>query len=405
MLIDDSISVTANTGLSEARASDTPVMPRLLFDVTRLLESGLHTGIQRVVRRLFAAAQRQRHLTGCAVLAVTFQRDQWFALQYLVPHPLEGIEAEAQPDVQPIVPGTGDHIMMFDASWYCDPWPAVDAARSRGAKVYGMVHDLLPLERSVWFRDGLQQRFGDHLQSLAGRAEMVFVPSETVRQRLLQKSKLPESFVQVLAHGGDFYSPGCQQQSSLDTVRQLASTIRGSFYCALGTLEPRKNHAFVLDAFEQLWSQGSSAQLVVVGNRGWRVNELLMRLDAHPQLGHKLFVFSDLDDIALHWLLKRAEALLYMSNDEGFGLPVLEAAMAGCAVICSDIPVLRETGGDWPHYVRLDDLPALVDALMPASNEPPRNETRTTPWRTWDQVAQTLYSFVALERVADATST
>jgi hypothetical protein len=96
--------------------------------------------------------------------------------------------------------------LLFDASWYADPWPAVDAALTRGARLVGMVHDLLPLEHPEWFREGLELRFGAHLNQLAERAEQLFVPTTVVRSRLLERLSrqgLP-STVNVLAHGGDF---------------------------------------------------------------------------------------------------------------------------------------------------------------------------------------------------------
>ncbi len=370
---------------------------RLLFDVTRLLESQLHTGIQRVVRSLLAASQRRLVSPQCEVLTVTFEGSAWHAYTCLAPHPLEARGNQVQPAGEPIEPGSGDILLLFDASWYCDPWPAVDAALARGARLFGMVHDLLPLQRSAWFRDGLQQRFHTHLQALSERAEQIFVPSQVVRDKLLTAPGLPATHVQVLPHGADFRPPSLAPGTLPDELLAFAEVPQQPLFFVLGTLEPRKNHALVLDAFERLWAAGHSARLLFVGHRGWEVEALLARIDNHPLLGTQLRQAGNLDDAALMWLFTHATALVYMSRDEGFGLPVLEASMLGCPVICADIPVLREVGGGWPRYVEPQAVP-LFEALL----DPPARTGTKQAGRTWDQVADRLGQYLQIDMAATA---
>ena len=369
-------------------------MNRLLFDVTRLVESGLHTGIQRVVRCLLAACERQFPAPAYQVLAVTFQGEQWQAFSALSPHPCQGLGELAQAQGQPIEPGDGDILLMFDASWYTDPWPAVDAALARGARLAGMVHDLLPLEHAEWFREGLQQRFADHLNNMAERAERLFVPTEAVRGRLIERlagqgSALP---VSVLAHGGDFCEllPDAAQLQALQASLPAPGTDSDPLYLVLGTLEPRKNHSLVLDAFDALWARGHQSRLLLVGKVGWQVDPLLERLHNHPLLNRRLFHGANLSDPQLRWLISQSTALIYVPKDEGFGLPVLEASMLGCPVIASDIAVLREAGGQWPCFITPDSLPELITAI-----ETDAWRTANPPaQRTWDQVARKLGTFL-----------
>ncbi|MFN0630266.1 glycosyltransferase, partial [Bacillus anthracis] len=56
-------------------------------------------------------------------------------------------------------------------------------------------------------------------------------------------------------------------------------------FLMVGTLEPRKGHAQVLDAFENLWKGGANLNLVIVGKVGWMVDLLVQRLCSHPELG------------------------------------------------------------------------------------------------------------------------
>ncbi|WP_392520065.1 glycosyltransferase family 4 protein [Pseudomonas putida] len=283
---------------------------------------------------------------------------------------------------------------MFDASWYAEPWPAVDAALVRGARLVGMVHDLLPLEHAEWFREGLKQRFADHLYNMAERAEQLFVPTQAVRGRLIARlagqGKSPP--VSVLAHGGDFCDllPDATQLQALQASLPAPGTDSDPLYLVLGTLEPRKNHSLVLDAFDALWARGHQSRLLLVGKVGWQVDPLLERLHNHPLLNRRLFHGANLSDPQLRWLIRHSTALIYVPKDEGFGLPVLEASMQGCPVIASDIAVLREAGGQWPCFITPDSLPELITAI-----ETDAWRTANPPaQRTWDQVARQLGTFL-----------
>lgn len=369
-------------------------MNRLLFDATRLLESGLHTGIQRVVRCLLSAAQRQFGQPGCQILPVTFDGDQWQAFDCLAPHACQGLGIHAQTPGQLIEPGDGDILLLFDASWYANPWPAVDAALAHGARLVGMVHDLLPLEHPEWFREGLEQRFSEHLHALAKRAEQLFVPTQAVRSRLVERLARHDlqRTVNVLAHGGDFCTlmPSAEQIHSYTDSLPAPATADDPLYLVIGTLEPRKNHGLVLDAFDALWAQGKQPRLLFVGNVGWQVDRLLERLQTHARLNERLFHAANLSDPALLWLIRNSTALIYVPRDEGFGLPVLEAAMQGCPVIAADIPVLREAGRQWPCYIKPDSLPELIQAIDTFA----QRETAQPFSRTWDDVALQLGTFL-----------
>ncbi|MCK2097403.1 glycosyltransferase [Thauera aromatica] len=372
-------------------------MTRLLFDVTRLLQSGLHTGIQRVVRRLLGASARQLAGEGGEVWPVVFEGEQWRRLPHLAPHALEGCGVQPQPAGWPIMPGAGDALLLFDASWYADPWPAVSAALARGARLYGMVHDLLPLDRPDWFRTELQPRFGDHLHQLCRQATRVFVPSQISAARLTTWCAAHRAAprIALLPHGGDFCAAGAQAGAAPLPVELKAllgsCSAAAPLFLVLGTLEPRKGHARILDAFDALWAAGGRQRLLFVGKVGWSVDGLLRRIDAHPLRERQLFHRAAVDDPTLLHCFRHARALIHLAQDEGFGLPVLEAAMQQCPVIAADIPVLREAGMGWPEYVPLHDEAALRTAILRAS----RARSAQPPCRTWDSVARQLGEVLA----------
>lgn len=377
-------------------------MDRLIVDVTRTLESGLHTGIQRVVRRLHAGLTCEAPARGWHVVPVIFEGEQWQALEYLPPHPFELGPVTTRPPGQaparyPFKPCSGDVILLADASWYLNPWPAVDAALARGARLSGMVHDLLPVRRPEWFQPSLAPVFHAHLNRLIERAAQIFVPSHHVLEQLtayIEASGLdafddgPPEIVR-LPHGADL-SPEAPIVLSERSGHDVATPASADLFIAVGTIEPRKNQGLILDAFERLWANGGEQHLLLIGAAGWRVDGLLARLAAHPQRGRRLFHPESVTDSQLVGLYRQARALLYLSRDEGFGLPIVEASYHGCPVIATDIAPLREAGGDWPTYLPPNDVDALVEAL---SNVPAGTNAR--PCRTWRQVAVELLAVLS----------
>jgi glycosyltransferase involved in cell wall biosynthesis len=94
-----------------------------------------------------------------------------------------------------------------------------------------------------------------------------------------------------------------------------------------------------------------SSQLVVVGIEGPDTRAIQAEI-SELRLATNVLLLSGLSDAELQWCYRHCRLLLAPSKIEGFGLPIGEALLAGCPVVCSDIPAFREVGGDRCHYVR-----------------------------------------------------
>ena len=137
------------------------------------------------------------------------------------------------------------------------------------------------------------------------------------------------------------------------------------FFVTLGTIEPRKNHALLLDAWQELSRRLDPPrlpQLLIVGSRGWENAETFARLDALPP-GGPVRELNGLDDGAVAELLGRSHGLLMPSRAEGFGLPLTEAAARGIPVISAPLPVARELLGGYARYLPPDDARAWAGAV------------------------------------------
>lgn len=170
----------------------------------------------------------------------------------------------------------------------------------------------------------------------------------------------------------------------------------------VGTVEPRKGHAQVLDAFELLWASQQDANLLIVGKQGWMVEALVERLREHPESGKRLFWFEGIDDDYLSSLYAQSDALIAASLGEGFGLPLIEAAQYKLPLIARDIPVFREVAGEHAFYFQGEQPQTLSDSLtawlgLHRNAEHPKSESM--PWLTWDQSAKQL--FLASQMLAE----
>ncbi|MDZ7905897.1 MAG: glycosyltransferase family 1 protein [Cypionkella sp.] len=137
-------------------------------------------------------------------------------------------------------------------------------------------------------------------------------------------------------------------------------TPRPPYFVALGTIEPRKNHRLLFDIWAQM-GQGAP-QLIVIGGKGWADAALFDQMAQLQRTGAVIHA-ENLPDGAVVTLLQGASALLFPSLAEGFGLPPIEAAALGTPVIASDLPVLRETCGQFAVYLSPSDVYSWMETI------------------------------------------
>jgi len=162
-------------------------------------------------------------------------------------------------------------------------------------------------------------------------------------------------------------------------------------YLMVSTIEPRKNHAYLLDAFEILWAQGIDVRLCIIGKIGWKCEMLVERIRSHREYGKRLFMCNRVDDSSLEFAYRSSRALLFPSVVEGFGLPLVEAMQRGLPAMASDIPVFREVGRDFLAYFDLQDPASLADqvaAYERTDRFPAQQGIREWQWPGWREASQ-----------------
>lgn len=271
---------------------------------------------------------------------------------------------------------TGDVLLLPDAIWGSRiPLDIFNRLRSDGITLASVAYDLLPLRRPEYFEPELVRQFAAWYERASSDMDFWLAISRHTGRDLtayLAARGRGEVPVRVLPLGTDLDASSGPQGPIRPHVRSWFDR-PGPHVLCVGTIEPRKNHELVLDAFELHWSRGGTATLLVAGRRGWLCERISARLDRHSERSRRLHVAHDLTDAELRFAYGHATAAVSASHDEGYGLPVVEGERYGAAVLASDIPSHREVAGKETRFFRPDDpagLAGLIDGLGPT--RPPR---------------------------------
>jgi glycosyltransferase involved in cell wall biosynthesis len=214
------------------------------------------------------------------------------------------------------------------------------------------IHDLHFLHDPTHFTRRGVSVFTRFLDLVRAEAALVVCPSEATRADCVAAG-IDEGRIRVTPWGTDRTAVA---PAEVQRVRQ-AYGLERPFILFVGTIEPRKNLGRLLEAFGRLGDV--DADLVLVGPAGWS--------DPPATNARRLGFVPDRD---LHALYAAATVVSYPSLREGFGLPVLEAMVEGLPVLASDLPVLREVGGDAAVWFDPLDLESIAGALRLAATRP-----------------------------------
>jgi alpha-1,2-rhamnosyltransferase len=281
-----------------------------------------------------------------------------------------------------VIPKQGDLILLLDSSWVYPIWPAVKNARRNGAIVGLVVYDLIQVTHPHLFTSTIVERFQKWFDQAVENVDFFIAISKTTRDKV---AKYAESKRPCAKWAGRFES--FRLGSVIDNVvrnGEIRDELKEIFgagdkpdtYLTVGTIEPRKNHNYLIDAFDEAWQKCPDAKLCVVGRPSWLGEGILKRITSHSRYGKRLFMFNDLSDTELDYCYTCAKALVLPSEAEGFGLPLVEALYKGLPVLASDIPIFREVGKEFCAYFDISKPPSLAKMIVDIEKEGKMPEVR-----------------------------
>jgi glycosyltransferase involved in cell wall biosynthesis len=235
--------------------------------------------------------------------------------------------------------------------------------------IVSVVHDLTPVTHPEWHAARTLLGFLPFWDRTAERAAQFVCVSEATARELSRLYPGTAGRLRVASNGVDpEFSPGGN-----DALRQSARERFAAgrpFVLYLGTLEPRKNVAALVEACERLWEEHAERpDLVLAGGIGWKASPLRDRIEASRFRGRIHLAGYAPRETAL-MLYRSAEAFVYPSFAEGFGLPLLEAMACGVPCVASTADALVEVGGDAALYAPPKDPRALAQAIAEALEDP-----------------------------------
>jgi len=260
----------------------------------------------------------------------------------------------------------------------------------RGPKAVVNIHDVCFLSCPETMEPKNRAYLQSQMPKTLGRADCILTISESMATELRDSFSLSEDRVRATLLGAP---PSIPDLSDPEVEQELSGLqIDAPFYLHVGTLEPRKNHRFLFQVFEQL--DRFDGKLILCGMHGWQVEGIL---DAwkHSSAAERIRHLDYVSDRQLAALYRKAQALLFPSLYEGFGLPPVEAMRQGCPVFSSPGGSLAEVVGEGGEV-----LPLQVDAWVDRLGDFPEDAARRERMQTAGRKRAQAFSW---ERCADET--
>lgn len=240
--------------------------------------------------------------------------------------------------------------------------------RKRGVKLVFMVHDVIPITHPEFCRPAEKIKHHRRVDNMLSCGDGIIANSQFTLEALATEAKkltvkMPSAVVAHLAPG---FMP----------ITDGSRPIETPYFVVLGTIEPRKNHNLLFRIWRKLVEElGDYApKLVLIGRRGWECENAVDILERSEVLRGFIIEKNACSDAELSTYLHHAQALLFPTLVEGYGMPVIESLMVKTPVIATNLSVFHEIAGDIPDYLDvLDGLGWLsrIKAYMD-SNHPLR---------------------------------
>ncbi len=235
------------------------------------------------------------------------------------------------------------------------------------------IYDIIPLLHPEYFADGFVDEFRPIVESFSAQDDFIFTISECTKTDICSYFKMEPDrvFVTPLAASPTLYYP-VYDKAVIAEAKKKFEIPAGRYFLTLATVEKRKNLETSLRAFRKVVNEPGYADLsfVLVGTRGWKVKEVLEEIANDPVLQGRVIFTGFVPDTYLSAIYSGAEAFLYPSLYEGFGLPPLEAMQCGLPVIASNTSSLPEVVADAGILVDPLDTDGIAQAMLTLLENP-----------------------------------
>jgi len=292
-----------------------------------------------------------------------FLKDHWIYYAARFSEKLLGLEAGSLGEEKIIRLMNESSILMPDMVWdfYSEYLPVLNQIQASGGKVITLIHDLLPYKYPQFFIGNISKVFPEWLSQVTRNSDQILCTSQHVKNDLLAYGIIEnigkDMRISIVPPGADIIETVDESDIRNDLLTMFSTD--QPIFSMISTIEPRKGHRTVLDAFENLWKEGWPFLLIFAGKIGWSKDDTISRIQTHPEKNKRFFFIENPSDSEVNLIYQYSKSIVAASYDEGFGLPIVEAALHQVPTIARDILVFREVAGEGAFYFRENRSPSL----------------------------------------------
>jgi glycosyltransferase involved in cell wall biosynthesis len=385
---------------------------RILLDISGTAQNGLRTGIERVARAIVSEMIKfDSKDYRIEPIYLAYEEGKWH-YKYAREFTLELFDCKADFLSDEIVVLTDEDLVLgLDISHNI-----IDADQSgfykdiqkKGIKIFHILYDLLPILMPQVFPSWAEESHKKWLEVIA-KFDGVIGISKTVADDFIQwlstSSIQYNNKIKILSNhlGADIDSSSPSLGLPSNSAHILEKIKKIPTFLMVGTIEPRKGYLQTINAFSSLWKDGIDINLVIVGYEGWKplsyderrtIPETIKSIKDHSELNQRLFWLEGISDEYLEKIYEASSCLVFASEGEGFGLPLIEAAQKKLPIIARNIPVFREVAGKFAYYFDNDNdekvISSAIKEWIVLYKEDKYPKSDDMPWLTWEQSANQL---------------
>jgi glycosyltransferase involved in cell wall biosynthesis len=264
-----------------------------------------------------------------------------------------------------ISPRGGDIYVILGAFWIGNDYSGtLVALRQSAVKIGVYIYDLIPITHPQFVVESTRHEFVEKFADIMSLVDFVLTISDYVAGEVASvlRNELNRALPIYSVPLSHELSDSAAKDAELDA--EFAASLPKDFVLCVCTIEGRKNHSLLLNAWSSLNRKhaGNIPHLVLVGRWGWRVEEFRSQLESQHNVDGKIIVMGNLPDPQLKLLYQHCLFTVFPSFVEGWGLPVGESLAYGKPCIASNTSSIPEVGGDFCRYINpYETLTAIAE--------------------------------------------
>ena len=338
------------------------------IDITEFVNTRINTGIQRVIKEFLQRAVSDTYKTNI-IYYDTYKNNYQLLDNDEVKHFLQEIKTytfsifkniDLYNDLE-----KNKIFLDIDSVWNTQI-KRIDLYKKLkqfNYKIVNFIYDLTPILLPNFAKKNTKNNFPSYLSAVLKYSDLVFCDSNSAKDDFNSfKEKSQKNLrcisTKVVYLGSDFLINKALTNSNHNYI------LNKKYILFVGTIEPRKHQSLVLEAFEDMYEQYPDLNLVFIGKVGWKTEKFIEYINTHSLKDKNVYHLTNVDDYALSLFYKNAFLVTYLSEYEGYGLPIAESLKYGNITITSKNSSMYEVGKKYADYVLKNTKKELVEIIL-----------------------------------------